>query len=69
MHNSLEPQGDTWQERIGFLQEFLQEIKELEEQQNLGKNQDTIHVRATLHSQQDALDVQEGAEGTGRVDS
>ena len=36
LHDFLELNGDIWQEHKGFLQEFLQEIKEREQQQNLG---------------------------------
>ena len=49
LHDSLELKGDTWQERKGFLQEIIQEIKEREKQQNPGETQDTTDVRTTLH--------------------
>ena len=68
VHDSLESEGDTWQDRKGFLQPLLVVIKELEEQQNLGETQDTIDVRTTLDLQQNTMDIQEGAEGTGNGD-
>ena len=60
LHDSLELKGDTWQERKGFQQQ--------EEPHTPGETQDTTDVRTTLQSQQDAPDVQEGAEGTERGD-
>ena len=68
LHRFLEFEGDTWQERKGFLQDLLKEFKQQEELHNPGETQDTTDVRTTLQSQQDALDVQEGAEGTERGD-
>ena len=65
LHNSLESEGDTWQERKGFLQELLQEFKEQEEQHNPGETQDTSDVRTTHHLHQSNMDIQEDAEGTG----
>ena len=69
LHGFLELEGDTWQERKRFIQELLQEFEEQEEQHNPGETQDTTDVRTTLHLQQDAMDVQEGTEGTGCEDS
>ena len=68
MHNFLELKGDTWQERKGFLQDLLKEFKQQEEPQNPDETQDTTDARTTLQSQHNAMDVQEGAEGTWRGD-
>ena len=68
LHDFLELEGDTWQERKRFLQELLQEFKEQEEHHNPGETQDTTDVRTTLHLQQNAMDIQEDAKGTGRGD-
>ena len=37
-------------------------------QQNPGETQDTTDARNTFHLQQNAMDIQEGSEGTGRGD-
>ena len=47
---------------------LLVEIKETEEKLNPRKIQDTADVRTTLHLQQNEIDTQEDAEGTGRGD-
>jgi hypothetical protein len=68
LHHFLELKGDNWQERKEFLQDLLGEFKQQKEEHNPGETQDTTAVRTTLHSQEDAMDVQEDAEGTGRGD-
>ena len=52
----------------GFFEDLLEDLKKHEESHNPGETQDMTDVRTTLQSQQDALDVQEGAEGTERGD-
>ena len=68
LHHFLEHGGDTWQERKGFIQDLFKEFKQQEEAYNLEETQDTTDVKTTLQSKHDMMDVQEGAEGTGRGD-
>ena len=69
LHHFLEFEGDSWQERKGFLKDLLAEMRKHKEEQNPGETQDTTDVRTTLQSQQGAMDVQEDAEGTGHGDN
>ena len=69
LHDSIESEGDTWEDCKGYFLSLLMEIKELEEKQNSGETQDPVDVRTTLHSQQNVIDIQEDAEGTGHGDS
>ena len=68
LHHFLENKGDTWKDQKGFLQDLLGECKQQEEEHNPGETQDTTDIRTILQLQQDTMDVQEDAEGTGRGD-
>ena len=57
-----------WKDHDGFLEDLPEALKKHEEEHNTGETQDTTDDRTTLQSQQDAVDVQEGAEGTGHGD-